>query len=311
MSDVDELVAFGELYAPFIIGMMIGCFLFGITISQAIIYFRRYSDDKPVVRGIVWASLILDTFHYVMVAEVVHFWYIVCRMPENYPGLLEFHWSLGASVIATYLITSLVQGLYIMRVYMLSKNLPLVYLISTLSLLQLAFGFVLWGDLTVKKTLGAVHEKMGQIGGSIELAATSLCDIVISISLWYYLRRGRSGFARTETVVKKLILYTVNIGLLTSGASSLTLILWLALPKNFGFISLTLIRSKLYVNSLLVTLNYRSTARAKLGTGESLTLGQSTSRYFQDLDPDSGNTSNTIPLQRYVSKRASSTPTSL
>jgi len=149
---------------------------------------------------------------------------------------------------------------------------------------------VLWGDLTVKKELGAVHQKIGQIGGSIELAATSLCDITISVSLWYYLHHGRSGFARTETVVKRLILYTVNIGLLTSGASSLTLILWLALPQNFGFISLTLIRSKLYVNSLLVTLNYRKIARATLRARQ--TQGQ-TSRYFQDLDPDS----NAVPLQ--------------
>lgn len=290
MADTDpaallkELAGFGELYAPFIIGMMIGCFLFGITMSQAIIYLRRYKDDKLMVRGVVWASLIMDTFHFVMVAEVVHFWYLYCRRPEKYLGLLEFHWSLGASVIATYLITSAVQALYIMRVWMLSGSKKLVYVLGFLSVTQLAFGFVLWGDLTIAKSLAAVHAKMGQIGGSIELAATSLCDIAISASLWYYLHRNRSGFAKTETVVKKLIQYTVNIGILTSGASSLTLILWLALPQNFGFISLTLIRSKLYVNSLLVTLNYRKTAQAMLRRGQA--TGGSTSRYFQDLDTD-------------------------
>ncbi|KAG6834969.1 hypothetical protein H0H93_006019, partial [Arthromyces matolae] len=273
--------------------------LFGITISQAVIYLRRYRSDKPLVQGVVWISLILDTFHFAMVADAIHYWYLTCRQPENYLGLLQFHWSLGASIIATYLITSCVQGLYIVRVYMLSGNMKLVYLLSSLSLLQLGKApFVLikiprdvalrsskqYSDLirfiqffgetsptlshhrTIQKLLSAVHQQMGQVGGSIELAATSLCDIAISISLWYYLHRNRSGFARTETVVKKLILYTVNIGLLTSGASSLTLILvrpalspprsdlphidlipwlqWLALPQNFGFISLTLIRSK-------------------------------------------------------------------
>ncbi|KAG6835556.1 hypothetical protein H0H93_000234 [Arthromyces matolae] len=181
-AEAAELVGFGKIYAPFVI-------------------------DKPLVQGVVWISLILDTFHFAMVADAIHYWYLTCRQPENYLGLLQFHWSLGASIIATYLITSCVQG-------------------------------------TIQKLLSAVHQQMGQVGGSIELAATSLCDIAISISLWYYLHRNRSGFARTETVVKKLILYTVNIGLLTSGASSLTLILWLALPQNFGFISLTLIRSK-------------------------------------------------------------------
>ncbi|KAG6915073.1 hypothetical protein DXG01_013568 [Tephrocybe rancida] len=325
MSDAEaELVAFGQVYGPFIIGMMIGCFLFGITMSQAVIYLRRYHKDKPLIRGVVWVSLILDTFHFAMVAEVVHFWYIVCRQPERYLGLLDFHWSLGASVIATYLITSCVQSLYIMRVWMFRpvRIAARSYVLSwdCYSLLKPCPFFslwlryvlqrndsscthsdmkVLWGDLTVQHSLGAVHEQVGQIGGSIELAATSLCDIAISVSLWYFLHRNRSGFARTETVVKKLILYTVNIGILTSGASSLTLILWLALPTNFGFISLTLIRSKLYVNSLLVTLNYRNTARDLLNpTGQ--TQG-TTSRFFQDLDLETD-----IPLQQVIQKSSTS-----
>jgi len=96
-----ELVGFGELYGPLPIGMMIGCFLFGTTLSQAIIYFKRCHKDSVLVRSIVWSSLILDAIQSAMVAEVAHFWYIVCRRPENYLGLLEFRWSLGASLIAT------------------------------------------------------------------------------------------------------------------------------------------------------------------------------------------------------------------
>jgi len=276
----DEIAAIGQHYAPFAMGMMIGCFLFGITISQTIVYFQRYKHDKLFIRGLVWASLIMDGLHFAVVSEAVHFWYIYCKIPQNYAFLPQFHWSLGLSIIATYIITSMVQSLYIMRVYLLSRKWWLTILLSTLSIVQLAFGMVLWADLHLKNELAAVHNRTGQIGGSIELAATSLCDIAISISLWYYLHRGRSGFARTEKVIDKLILYMVNLGLLTSCASALTLVLWLALPNNFVFVTFTLIRSKLYVNSMLVTLNYRKAAQATLAGNAATT----TSRFFQEID---------------------------
>ncbi|KAG6810411.1 hypothetical protein H0H92_011972 [Tricholoma furcatifolium] len=187
--------------------------------SQAVIYFRRYRQDKPLVRAVVWVSLILDTFHFAMVAEVVHFWYIVTggeMRPFCSLNLLPYPEFAQASVIAT---------------------------------------------------------------GPLPLPPANLKTISVS---------GNMKLVYLITVVKKLILYTVNIGILTSGASSLTLILWLALPKNFGFISLTLIRSKLYVNSLLVTLNYRKTARKILNTADQ--SHGTTSRFFQNLD-------NPIPLQ--------------
>ncbi|KAG6812787.1 hypothetical protein H0H93_013697, partial [Arthromyces matolae] len=53
MADAEaKLVVLAELNAPFIIGMMIGCCLFGITLSQAVVYLRRYRTDKLLVRSV-------------------------------------------------------------------------------------------------------------------------------------------------------------------------------------------------------------------------------------------------------------------
>jgi hypothetical protein len=43
---------------------------------------------------------------------------------------------------------------------------------------------------TLLKTI-ILTPTQGQIGGSVELTATTLCDIAISVSLWYYLHKGR------------------------------------------------------------------------------------------------------------------------
>ncbi|KAJ7292697.1 hypothetical protein C8J57DRAFT_1703604 [Mycena rebaudengoi] len=293
----------GVLYAPFLGGMMVGCFLFGITISQTIIYFRNFRDDALSLRALVGTALIVDTFHFVMVSEGVHNWYIFCKLPQNYALLTTFHWSLGASIIATYLITSLVQMLYILRVYKLSKSIVVALVLGALSVIQLAFGLceairvqiypdsncnlVLWEELFATNSLLSLHKPRGQIGGSVELASTTLCDVGISLSLWFYLHRGRTGFAKTEKMIDRLILYMVNLGLLTSVASLLTLILFLVMPHSFAFVALTLIRSKLYCNAMLVTLNYREAIRTALHGGTNInTNTHQTSNFFQDVELD-------------------------
>ncbi|KAF9494672.1 hypothetical protein BDN71DRAFT_1507507 [Pleurotus eryngii] len=282
MSDTDVFLELSVLYGPFIVGMMIGSTtprLFGITLSQTVVYFRQYPDDKPLLKGLVWLSLILDTFHLVMVSENVHFWYIYCRLPERYEGLPSFHWALGASIIGTYLITSAVQCLYILRVAALNGNKVVVCALSILSVLQLVFGFVLWGDLTVAKSLAAVHGTLGQIGGSIELAATT-----------DWIRKDRECGEQTHLIHREHWLpHQVTRPSMwayrdLSCASSLTLILWLVLPENFVFITFTLIRSKLYVNSMLVTLNFRKAARQALDSSRQ--TGITTSKFYQDLDID-------------------------
>ncbi|KAG9225238.1 hypothetical protein CCMSSC00406_0007069 [Pleurotus cornucopiae] len=92
------------------------------------------------------------------------------------------------------------------------------------------------------------------------------CDILISISLVYYLNKWRSEIRRTENVIDGIIVYVVGVGVVTSAFSALVFITWLALPHQFLFMLFFSILSKLYVNSLLVTLNARASLRNKNNT---------------------------------------------
>ncbi|KAG6836431.1 hypothetical protein H0H93_008073 [Arthromyces matolae] len=84
MADAEaKLVALAELNAPFIIGVgsIVSLYLL-ISVPQSL---RRIR--------------ILDTFHSAMVADIIHYWYLTCRQPENYLGLLQFHWCVPPSPI--------------------------------------------------------------------------------------------------------------------------------------------------------------------------------------------------------------------
>jgi hypothetical protein len=62
---------------------------------------------------------------------------------------------------------------------------------------------------------------------------------------------------RSDTLINRLIVYSVNTGTLTSVFSVAVLVAYNLMPDNLVFIALYFILSKLYANSCLATLNTR------------------------------------------------------
>ncbi|KAF8558816.1 hypothetical protein OG21DRAFT_1574511 [Imleria badia] len=96
-------------------------------------------------------------------------------------------------------------------------------------------------------------------------AAAAAGDIVITIFLCYYLQRSRTGFRRSDWTINKLIMFSINTGLLTSLCALASLICISAWPHAFIYIAFYFCIGRLYCNSLLATLN----ARKGLRKGES------------------------------------------
>ncbi|KAG6909325.1 hypothetical protein DXG01_001124 [Tephrocybe rancida] len=75
---------------------------------------------------------------------------------------------------------------------------------------------------------------------TVNLIASILCDLTISVSLVYFLNKLRSGFR------------SINVGLLTSAIATATLITYFVIP-DLTFAGLHAIGAKIYVNSVLVS----------------------------------------------------------
>ncbi|KAF8158765.1 hypothetical protein K438DRAFT_1986183 [Mycena galopus ATCC 62051] len=65
----------------------------------------------------------------------------------------------------------------------------------------------------------------------------------------------------TDRIVNRLGLYAMNTGLLTSIVVLMDMICFLTMPNNFIHLGILVISGKLYTNSLLASLNLRSTVR--------------------------------------------------
>jgi len=87
-------------------------------------------------------------------------------------------------------------------------------------------------------------------------------DVLIAFILCWILQSSRTGFKRSDTVITKLIAFSINTGLVTSICALLSLITIVVFPGAFIYITFYFTLGRLYSNSLLATLNARQSLAA-------------------------------------------------
>jgi len=105
------------------------------------------------------------------------------------------------------------------------------------------------------------------------LSMIAFTDFVIASSLCYLLATSRTGFSSTDSLLTKLMVYTINTGCLTSICSMTAFITCVVMPNNFVYISIEFIVAKLYVNSFLALLNAPYYMHPNTGTAETPRAG--------------------------------------
>ncbi|KAF4596888.1 hypothetical protein EYR38_008279 [Pleurotus pulmonarius] len=221
---------FAELVAPLVIGTMIACPLFGVTVAQAIWYFRNYPNDPKLLKYWIAAVVVIDGVQTFSVVEATRVVYLRGRLSLDYSNAYAYR----PPAVPVLLIT-IYEGMSILQ----QVN----------------------GDVSL------LHGVLSNAFGTAEFSSTVACDLLISASMAYYLNKRRSGIRKTENLVDRLIVYVIGIGLLTSIFAIIVFVTWVALPRQLIFLTFYSIISKLYVNSLLVTLNARSGFRPKNNSG--------------------------------------------
>ncbi|KAI0727622.1 hypothetical protein C8Q72DRAFT_886324 [Fomitopsis betulina] len=226
------------------IGMFFSSTFFGITLLQTYQYYDKYWSDawwlksfvrafypRPLLHPLTYADVfiarVLDALQLVTVVHS-NWWYLI----ENYanPGSLKLvPWSLGLETGLTSSIGFLVQTFFAMRVYILSRGNG-------------------WMTALIWASTAA-------------LACSIAGDVLITLSMCYYLYLGRSGHATSDRMIHTLMKYTVNTGLLTTVSAICTIALSETHSTTYWDTIFYFVVSKCYVNSTLATLNAREKLR--------------------------------------------------
>ncbi|EGN99101.1 hypothetical protein SERLA73DRAFT_181917, partial [Serpula lacrymans var. lacrymans S7.3] len=85
-------------------------------------------------------------------------------------------------------------------------------------------------------------------------------DFLLAASMCYLLALSRTGFSKTDTTIKRIVVYVCSSGCLTSLCSLAAIIACAVMPNNAISPAIEFLLSKLYVNSFIALLNSRSHA---------------------------------------------------
>ncbi|KAJ7257503.1 hypothetical protein B0H12DRAFT_1110980 [Mycena haematopus] len=261
-ATLDPGAPLGNTMGALVVGLVGSAILYGISVWQTASYFTWYRRDPSYLKALVSATLLLDTLHMVLISHVVYH-YLITNYYKN-ATLQVVVWSVTAEALPTSLTAVLVQTFYAFRVYKLSdKSILLTGVI--LLLVGAASGCgIAWVALalseshTYKRLL-----RLSPLAISIN-ALSSAADVIITLALCYMLYKSQAKPLANETFLQRVILVTINTGLLTSLCAVAALLSIVCAPNTLIYVSFYFCIGRLYSNTLLATLNSRSVVRGQI-----------------------------------------------
>ncbi|KAJ7131896.1 hypothetical protein C8R43DRAFT_1133565 [Mycena crocata] len=209
-----------------------------------------YHRDPTYLKTLVATTVFLDTIHLAFVSHTVYhylisnyyhhdalkvmIWYVLNHMhltPSERPPR-----SVSLEALPTGVTAALVQSFYAYRVWRMSHyNYFLTGLILVLVLATSASGTA-WVVLALE---AETYERLLAISPlTISINALSTAaDVIITSTLCFMLHQTQPASLETESMVNRLILFTINTGLLTSLCAIASLISLIISPKTLIYAS--------------------------------------------------------------------------
>ncbi|KAJ7440251.1 hypothetical protein FB451DRAFT_1300620 [Mycena latifolia] len=244
-----------------LLGVLVSAVLYGISLLQCLFYFTRYHRDPLYLKALVAVTLFLDSMHLAFVVHTIYHYLITNYYQHD--TLEVMVWSVSLEALPTGVTAALVQSFYAYRVWRMSHH----NVILTGIILVLVFATSACGTAWVVLALKAgTYERLLSISPltiSINALSTAV-DVIITTTLCFMLRQTRPASLETETMINRLILFTINTGLLTSLCAIASLISLIASPRTLIYASFYFCIGRLYSNSLLASLNARTVIRGRI-----------------------------------------------
>uniref|UniRef100_V5EWD4 DUF6534 domain-containing protein n=2 Tax=Kalmanozyma brasiliensis (strain GHG001) TaxID=1365824 RepID=V5EWD4_KALBG len=240
------------------IGVMLNVWLYGFSIVQAYIYYVNFKNDKPLMRYFVLFLVIADSINAVF-DQVFMYQYLVSNF-GNLVYATKSNRAFAADPVMTGIIAFSTQLFFAWRVYKLMHSKIMPALIATGAAVSLLSA--IGTTVGVEIVLFFQEFQKFQVVVILWLGFAALTDVLITGSLVWTLNKSRTGFAGTDDVITKLIRMTLQTGALTTVFAIVDLVLFLTSTTTLHLV-FNLPLAKLYVNSLLSTLN----ARVTIGQG--------------------------------------------
>ncbi|KAG2357591.1 hypothetical protein BDR07DRAFT_1419928 [Suillus spraguei] len=242
-------------YGAFLIGCILTALLFGVTNIQAFIYVRTHAGRwTKFYKSIVLLLWTLDAMQLALTVHCVYY-YLVTNF-ANTGALVEVVWSLRLQVAFNVLTVYMIHLLYSHRIWIVGRDRSVIFRIipGIVVILSSGSSFIL---------IYLVYNHNPEDGGFfmkrwsvfMGFSVATFLDVLVTCSLLYLLASFRTGMSNTDSLITRLICYTINCGCLTSICALASIIICAAMPHNLIFLSVQFLVGKLYINSYIALLN--------------------------------------------------------
>ncbi|PPQ66350.1 hypothetical protein CVT24_007187 [Panaeolus cyanescens] len=231
-------------YGALLLGALFAAGFSGIAGVQLIMYFKLFPDDRLFLKFLVLFVWFLDCLHTGLVWSSLWLYLITHFASPAFADYIPE--TIALSVVLTAALTFIAHCLFAHRIFRLSG-----------------------GEMIHLKSYTHFREKFQWLF-SLGLGLSSGVDVLITLCLLFLLRRGKSNSLRLGHIIDSIVLYTLEIGGLTSAATVVSLICWIQLSNSLVFLGLHFVIGK-------PTLNTREVFR-RAHTAATLELMQNRSR---------------------------------
>ncbi|KAG7089973.1 hypothetical protein E1B28_011598 [Marasmius oreades] len=252
------------LTGPPMVALSLSCLLFGVLTVQIYLYHRKFPRDPISLQIFVAVVYLADTVQIVLLH--IFCWDVFVTglaIQGNSPTPTA---TAGAHTFIGCLIAAMVQGYFAWRIFSLRRDSVLVKVVAgmiiLLALMQIASGVVgvglYLGTGGAGATSVALLRKLVKFP-QIWLIGAVVCDLLIAVAMtWILFSLGRDSSVRTtRSLIRSLILRSVETGTLTFIFTLFNLVLFLLYTDNYLYMVFDRTLSKLYSNALLLSLNAR------------------------------------------------------
>ncbi|KAI9445947.1 hypothetical protein H4582DRAFT_517421 [Lactarius indigo] len=258
-----------KIAAPLLLGPLFNWGLYGVLCVQIYVYSYNFPKDRRSVKFIAYFVFLLDTAQTALTGADIYYWFVDGF--GDVERLARSHFSPIDSPIMTTVISSMVQGYFCYRIWVLNKQSLWICLIIVVSAVTQVVAAI-WLGTTSLIAGKYVVSKTGVYLWSIPSA---LADILIAVAMtllvWYhsgymplhYVDRAPFGQLRVASgnfsnfVLIRVVRLTIETNTLTAALAIMILVLYASFPNELYYMYLTKVIGKVYSNTLLVSLNNR------------------------------------------------------
>lgn len=235
---------------------LLSAVLFGCLACQSYLYFARFRNDHLALKATVSAVILIQLGHLVCVISML--WTMTVSTYGDPSQLTVLPLAADLLIPLSSLTVFIVQSFYVFRLWRLTGNVFLPILCQILSVIAQIAAFLLTGRaISMTDLTNFGNNQMPLI--ELSFVARAVCDLITTAGIAWGLKMKRdSKIKDTVTMVDRLIVWTIETGLVTS-LMALTLAAWLLTLKqqDFLWIGFWLLWPDVVGNSLLVSLNRR------------------------------------------------------